>query len=281
MVHIQKDYNKPPIALLDSKWDFVKQDVLTNENHKAKSECYRNSTLEHLVKLYNHKCACCERKIGYELEIDHYRPKKARNNGDINFQHSGYYWLTYEWSNLIPLCSSCNQSKSNYFPLKDNSKRITNHNHLLANNIYNLQTYEEPLFINPEIELQPEKHFKYLPDGKVEGRTLEGKTVVKFYNLNSRTKVRERRYVIASYILKIRTAIGEYFENQNNDILKGDLNNTFREILNNGKINKPLSLLHIFIRNYFNIFIAKNFPNEWQNKLINLFNEYYQNIWKK
>jgi len=285
MVHIEKDYTKPPVNLIDNKWDGLKQKVFVEKNsHAADSKCYRDATLKKIVELYSHKCACCERSYGYELEIDHYRPKKARDYGESKYQHTGYYWLTYEWNNLIPLCSSCNKGKSNYFPLKNNSKRITDHTHYFANNILLLQIHEEPLFINPEIELQPELHFTYLYNGKIEGRTDEGKEMVKFYNLNSKTKVRDRRYIITGYILKIRIAIQEFLESTNPERefeLKGDLKNTFRDILNNGKKDKPLSLMHIFIRKYFSIFITNQFPVIWQPKLEILFNDYYLNVWKK
>jgi 5-methylcytosine-specific restriction endonuclease McrA len=161
MVHIDKN-ETPPIGLTDSKWDKIKADLLIEKNdHEANSKCYRDTTLGGLVKLYFNKCACCERSRGEELQVDHYRPKKARQNKDkIIYNHSGYYWLAYEWSNLMPLCSSCNQSKSNYFPLKDEAKRVTSPSHQLAYNSKELYAHEEPLFVNPEIDLQPEKHFK-------------------------------------------------------------------------------------------------------------------------
>ncbi len=188
MVHIEKDYTKPPKALMDRKWDTLKQNVLVEKNsHSAKSECYRDTTLKELRKLYSNKCACCERSRGEELQVDHYRSRKARNyQTNTAYNHSGYYWLTYEWSNLIPLCSSCNNGKSNYFPLKDNSKRISEHTHPFANDIMQLQNYEEPLFVNPEIDKQPQRHFLYQPNGRVEGRTPEGAAMVDFYNMNSR-----------------------------------------------------------------------------------------------
>jgi len=285
MVHVEKDYANPPADLMDSKWNDHKSNVLVEKNtHNAKVECYRNTTLEKLVRLYKNKCACCERSRGEELQVDHYRPKKARNNRNATYNHPGYYWLTYDWSNLIPLCSSCNQSKSNYFPLKDDSKRISSHMHQHAYNPATLYTHEQPLFINPEIESKPEKHFKYLPNGKVEGRTEEGTAMVKFYKLNGRTKIRDRKSIIEGYVKKIRGAINEYLRSTSEKKeahLRGDLKGTFREILNNGAKTRPLSLMHLFIRNYFKEFIANQFPVEWQDRLINNFNSYYHNIWKK
>ena len=277
MVHVKKDYNNPPAKFIDSKWDAIKQDVLTNSNHKANSKCYRDATLTELVKLYSNKCACCERSRGEELQIDHYRPKKARKNKDTTYNHSGYYWLTYEWSNLIPLCSSCNQAKSNYFPLQN--KRITSHTHQYANQPIRLYIYEKPLFINPEIDTKPERHFKYLPNGTVEGRTIEGETMVNLYKLNSRTKRRERREIIKNYILDFRKALYRYYNaHQNNEYLRGSLDTIFDRIIENGKSEKPLSLMHDYIRRFFGNFIENHFKPNMHNKLITLFNE-YQNKW--
>ncbi len=281
MIHVKKDCNNPPAELTDSKWSNIKLDVLTNSDHSAKSKCYRDTTLNELVKLYSNKCACCERSRGEELQIDHYRPKKARNNKDTTYNHLGYYWLTYEWSNLIPLCSSCNQAKSNYFPLKDNDKRITNHLHRYANQAIRLYIYENPLFINPEIDTKPERHFKYLPNGEVKGRTIEGKTMVKFYKLNSRTKKRERRGIIKEYILDIRKALYRYYNsNENNEYLRGSLDTIFEKIIENGKTDKPLSLMHDYIRRFFDKFIENQFKPNMQDRLITLFKD-YQNKWSK
>ncbi len=276
MVHIEKDYNNPPADLMDSKWDTVKANVLIEKNnHKANSKCYRDSTLKELSKIYFNKCACCERSRGEELEIDHFRPKKARDKGDTQFHHSGYYWLSYEWSNLLPLCSSCNQAKSNYFPIK--GKRISDHNHQQANDIQQLQDYEKPLFVNPEIDKLPQKHFIYLPNGNVEGRTPEGNAMLEFYKMNSRTKVRDRKKVISNYIHDIGKAIGRYYKSADANRkhrFEGSLEVVFSNIKERSKKKHELSYLHFFINQYFDEFIANKFPNEWKYQIMNSFLEF-------
>jgi len=278
MVHVEKDYTKPPTDLIDSKWDSIKQDVLISKNnHKAKVECYRDKTLKELRKLYSNKCACCERSRGEELQVDHYRPKKARDYGETQYQHSGYYWLTYEWSNLLPLCSSCNQGKSNYFLLKDNSKKISDHTHPFANDIQQLQAHEEPIFINPELDKLPQRHFLYLPNGKVEGRTPEGKAMVDFYKMNSRTKIRDRKKVIGCCVHDIGKAIGRFYKSNEKDKkskFQGSLEVVFSNIKERSKKNKEMSLLHFFINQYFDEFIANRFPIEWKTQILNSFLEF-------
>ena len=64
---------------------------------------------------YLHKCAYCERHC--KAEIEHYRPKAGISEDGT---HPGYYWLCYEWSNLLPSCHECNASggKMNQFPVR-------------------------------------------------------------------------------------------------------------------------------------------------------------------
>ncbi len=277
MRHIEKDFNNPPDGLMDSKWDELKKDAVNNPAHEANKNCYRDTTLDSLVKLYHNKCACCERDRGTELQIDHYRPRKARQyKKKPEYNHSGYHWLTYEWSNLIPLCSSCNNAKSNYFPIQ--KKKI---NDTSITSSQELHLKEAPLFINPEIEKSPEKHFIYFPDGKIEGRTDEGGEMVKLYKLNHKNLKRERKKIIVNYRLNIRKAIQFYLhKDKSKEYLKGRLESIFTIILENGKKYKAFSLMHIFIRNYFREFIAKSFPENISYKL-NISFQNYLSLWKK
>jgi len=280
MVHIKKDYNNPPADLMLTKWNSLKSNVLIEKNnHKADNKCYRDATLKALSKLYFNKCACCERCRGEELQVDHYRPRKARQNiTDTEFNHDGYYWLTYEWNNLIPLCSSCNNGKSNLFPLKNgNTNRISDHTLALANNIVQLQNHEDPLFVNPELDKIPQRHFLYLSNGKVEGRTPEGIAMVEFYKLNSRPKVRDRKKVIGNYIHDIGKSIGRFYKSNDANkkhIFEGSLEVVFSNIIEKMKKKHELSLLHFFINQYFDEFIASNFPLEWKTKIVNSFYEF-------
>ena len=102
----------------------------------------RNQVRQNLFRLYNYKCAYCEKKIIEGGEIDHYRPQSL------------YQWLINDWTNLLPACSVCNKKKSNNFPLRN--KRIVNPPQNL--NLYYLQRIEDPLLLNPEYD-NVEEHF--------------------------------------------------------------------------------------------------------------------------
>lgn len=63
------------------------------------------------------KCCFCEniRSPKRELDVEHFRPK-AGIDGEPN--HTGYWWLAYEWSNLVYACKPCNETyKKNQFPI--------------------------------------------------------------------------------------------------------------------------------------------------------------------
>jgi uncharacterized protein (TIGR02646 family) len=125
--------------------------VLTNRGAKARAKCcdrfdngekqaapnkkiYGHKTVrDALLKAQNEKCAYCESKVRESAPIDHFRPT------------SRYYWLAYDWENLLVGCGECNSTyKGERFPLDDESKRATSHHDDLS--------LESPLLINPTKE---------------------------------------------------------------------------------------------------------------------------------
>ena len=97
------------------------------------------------------KCCYCERRRDEkgDTDVEHFRPKgklKEKPN------HSGYWWLAYDWNNLLMSCKKCNWRKGTKFPLTDENKRAFSENDDL--------TKEEPILINPLTE-NPEDFIKY------------------------------------------------------------------------------------------------------------------------
>lgn len=153
---VLKDFNNPPNTLVspDCGESFAEVIDTTNPNHKDRiSPTYYGAedVRLKLSELYHNKCAYCE-TFDNEFQIEHYRPKKGVHGS--NPRHPGYYWLCYEWSNLLPSCYDCNKpgSKGNYFDLRNGGVRATDFNKgddLLLNSVM-LFTNERPLLINPE-----------------------------------------------------------------------------------------------------------------------------------
>jgi uncharacterized protein (TIGR02646 family) len=110
-------------------------------------EIYAHATVkEALVKAQHRKCCYCEARTGRGGDVEHFRPKQAYcQAAGEPLQYPGYYWLTYEWSNLFLACAICNQRhKRNFFPLQNPHERVSDHKSRLQS--------EQPLLIDPSQE---------------------------------------------------------------------------------------------------------------------------------
>jgi uncharacterized protein (TIGR02646 family) len=126
-----------------------------SKRFKFESSIYAHPAVkEALVQAQHHKCCFCERLIGKDGDVEHFRPKgSVRQSTQDPQQLPGYYWLGYEWKNLYLSCSPCNQrQKQNFFPLGNPEARATNHRHSLDR--------EEPLFLDPGRD-NPEDHIGF------------------------------------------------------------------------------------------------------------------------
>jgi uncharacterized protein (TIGR02646 family) len=99
-----------------------------------------------LVDMQNGKCAFCERRVNQDGDVEHFRPKKAvQQAAGQQLEKPGYYWLAYEWANLVLACSACNQrQKRNLFPLVNPESRVRSHREDIS--------LELPLFLDPTRE---------------------------------------------------------------------------------------------------------------------------------
>lgn len=107
-----------------------------------------------LIAAQHSKCCFCERKVGDDGDVEHFRPKAGvRQSSSAPMLKPGYYWLAYDWDNLLLSCSACNQRhKKNLFPLVNPDNRATSHTD-------NVDT-EEPLFIHPA-QINPEQYISF------------------------------------------------------------------------------------------------------------------------
>jgi hypothetical protein len=132
-----------------------------------------------LGELYEWKCAFCESKR-YKPQVEHFRPKKKVTG--IAGNPLGYFWLCYEWTNLLPTCKDCNETKLNSFPISNADNRVYGPTFLLNQEInfleHNYQNSpladEEPMFIHPEY-INPELCFAFNIKGEISGIDAEGR----------------------------------------------------------------------------------------------------------
>ncbi len=193
-----------------------------------------------LKHIFHDRCAYCESPLEfdrYKGDAEHYRPKgsitwrddlkkpkiKARcvlpDGKEID--HPGYFWLAYDWRNLVPACSACNSGKGkvDQFPVQ--------HAHLLQLDAVALgpvpavpspdhetievpekskryflgplplDLKEEPLLLNPlnpSGERDPKRHLRYGVAGVVVAvdDSQLGKNSMRVYQLE-REQLRLRR----------------------------------------------------------------------------------------
>ena len=141
-----------------------------------------------LIKAQYGKCCFCESTfmhIGYG-DVEHFRPKGGFRQKESNpLSEPGYYWLAYDWSNLLLSCTLCNQRyKKNLFPLVDPAKRARSHHDNVGD--------EQPLLINPS-EDDPGKHIGFREEIPYAVRgSRRGKATISTLGLD-RPELEERR----------------------------------------------------------------------------------------
>ena len=208
----------------------IRQALREEAAHKASDTYYRGdfeddeSVLHALFKLYHYKCAYCEAELSNcqsALQVEHYRPKKANPAGenvavDPSRHHKSYYWLAYEWSNLLLSCSTCNGGKGSKFPIdgqrqegpqapsnfKDPSCLLA----FLADQPVYIN--EKPLLLNPELD-EPSQHFGFTTKGSLLLRTKRAKETAKLCKLNRELLCSDRKKILDKLLLEFKEAAAQ------------------------------------------------------------------------
>ncbi|MEM9215926.1 MAG: hypothetical protein AAGD25_16475 [Cyanobacteria bacterium P01_F01_bin.150] len=156
------------------------------------------------------RCAYCECPIKdfQHVDIEHFRPKAGvadevgqtvhlkdrQGNVVLNSDgkaksHPGYYWLAYNWQNLIPACIKCNRkTKNGNFGKHTRFPVVGIHAQEPGDEIH-----EEPLLINPasgKASDDPEHHLFVKPEtGNMGFRTDKGDMCIKIFGLNKQMDI--------------------------------------------------------------------------------------------
>lgn len=143
-----------------------------------------------LKKNQNGKCAYCERYFNGDYgAVEHFRPKAAYQvKGEKHLYKPAYYWLAYDWDNLLYSCSECNASyKKNFFPLVDEGMRDIVHENIAS---------EQPLLLNPakdEIGEYMEFHRYLIAARDTAPSKARAEETIELFQLNNRRVLVERR----------------------------------------------------------------------------------------
>lgn len=203
MIAVIKDLARIPASLTSLACQTSLTEVLNiadpDHKKKIKQRFYGDDDVVRRLKaIYHCKCAYCE-SFEPDPEVEHFRPKgRVQDVPD----HTGYFWLCYEWTNLLPACHDCNKNgvKGNYFPVE--GTRQTAPPPLLPSGALDLDkfkllsplltTTEIPMFLNPEVPgFDPFNYFRFdrfgeiienSPIGTIEFR--KAKWTIKIADLN-------------------------------------------------------------------------------------------------
>ncbi|MGI4863506.1 MAG: hypothetical protein ACRYFZ_06250 [Janthinobacterium lividum] len=147
---------------------------------KPKRTIYAYKAVKKQLRADQHlKCAYCETKFTHSSpgDVEHYRPKAGYQQVATEpLRGPGYYWLAYDWANLLFACEECNRVyKRNQFPLRVAADRALNHQADLHQ--------EAPLVLNPATCPNPEAHLTFEQETAV-GLTEEGEATWRVCGLN-------------------------------------------------------------------------------------------------
>ena len=207
MRFVKKNINEPPkgLSICGDKNEKV---LLKNKKSGVRANCYKKSKKQ-LEILYENKCAYCEQSYQSSsyTQIEHYRPKSV------------YYWLAYEWSNLIPSCQLCNNKKRAHFPIIEQAKFVAkpslDKNGKLIKDLCKANNSplidEKPYILHPEID-DPKKHLGFEINNKKQGIDIiaidkiinnksRGSETIRLLNLN-REQLRLKRQEIINIFIK-------------------------------------------------------------------------------
>lgn len=185
---------------------------------KINDKLYKEMRDRYLVRFFN-KCAYCETDLSAGIgvgDVEHFRPKGGVADGSgrrLEFVPSGghvarplasYYWLAYDWRNLLPSCLLCNrpQRKNQYglpggkgmrFPVAGGFHATSPSDKI-----------DQPLLLNPR-EDDPNEHLTFDDENGVLGsKTLRGQATIEILGLNRDGLIKDRirvfKYVYETYV---------------------------------------------------------------------------------
>lgn len=236
-----KRTSTPPFLLSD-KVESAKKRLNEAFNNKDRQERLRfDSRITRelrgdLLEMCLNKCAYCESSINgatSDADIDNYRPKGGARGLDKEFSPHHYYWLAYEWGNLLITCQRCNRHKRNFFPVASDRVEIGTTGSALIE--------EKPLLIDPTID-DPDKHLEINDSAILNGVTEKGVITIDICKLNRKELVNERLKVGKLFLERLRML--ESYEG-------GTSFNAFIEEINELFSEKPSQQYTMYLRFIF------------------------------
>lgn len=205
MVYAYKDYGDIPPVLQSEQVKELIDRILRSQTLGGTPQLewiMHKDVLGKLLEIHRSKCAYCEQKISISnssVFLTYYRP------------YAQYYWLAYEWSNMLPVCKACYLYAEHDFPVENEQHhRVSSPPKLrqdwLPNGIPFLK--EKPLLLNPEMD-KPEKYLVFNPEGYLEAIEQNSRAIntIAAYQLNKGQVVVARKKKIEAFFIRFEKAI--------------------------------------------------------------------------
>ncbi len=167
---------------------------------KRDAAVYRKLRTWLAKEVFHHKCGYCEKPLD-KVSAEHYRPVAAvsayepvsqqyKQIKQADQKHPGYFWLAYEWQNIFPSCSECNDNpgKHTKFPLPPGRTHFLPNPQASDNQAPGTETLnqqERPLLLHPYFD-DPEEHLVFGFAGLVSAKdeSPRGKTTIEVCGLD-------------------------------------------------------------------------------------------------
>lgn len=144
--------------------------------------------MDMLSRAFSNKCVYCERVLGKarDRELSLIRPSQLECEHSEKPGQDHYWWLNWEWSNLVLTCHQCNWNKGASFPIAGSQVKVGGRGLSLQN--------EKPLLLDPCLDF-PDEHLLFKDDGEVVAAdgSIEGRTTIDILDLNRSELVQARR----------------------------------------------------------------------------------------
>ena len=284
MIKIDKQQHRQPEILFSHRTVEEIKDLLSGKNtkkiynnrpepdsyrieYKINSKIYRHSAVvKSLKNIYHNKCAFCESVLDKMFVIT-YRPKHK------------YFWLAYEWSNLIPVCPACSSNKRDKFPIKEKKleQPLSIPKHKSEWHAENLLS-EEPFLLHPEID-RPEEYFTFNPNGEIlpnrnipENFLERAKQTIDICGLNRDTLKYAREKKISDFYISFKNQIitlENFTSKINSDLIKLSFTNIFDSLLKSAQPEAEFSLLGIRMIENFDYFFTQRIESRTGKSILN------------
>jgi len=217
MIHIKR--TKEPTFLKSKRVKDAKDGLkIRVEDESLQARAQYNMTIlrqvkPELMKMCDNKCAYCESEVGVATggDVDNFRPKSGAKGMSGEFVKNHYWWLTYEWENLLLSCPVCNRRKSNFFPLKNEESRAK---------VYDVgdKLQKESAFLIDPCQDDPADHFIFYENGRLKPMTERGEVTIKVIGLNRRELIHGRKRASQSFRSELKLLVDAHSRLVLNDV---------------------------------------------------------------